>query len=78
MVETLTNTADGWGHGPDIGSDEWQSVIEFRLGLDPSDIPERRTSAWCEYIDRKIKQPVAGQMESNISAYWANTMQSAT
>jgi hypothetical protein len=43
------------GHGPDIGSLEWQSVIEFKLGLrgDP-DVPPRGSQRWCAYIDQRL------------------------
>jgi hypothetical protein len=41
-------TDDGQGHGPDIGSDEWKSVIEFRLGIrGKPDLPARASEAWC-------------------------------
>lgn len=55
-VESRVTTGDGHGHGPDIGSDEWRSVVEFKLGIrgDPS-IPSRNSSAWCEFIDHKIR-----------------------
>ena len=33
LVEASLPTGDGQGHGPDPGSDEWKSVIEFRLGI---------------------------------------------
>ena len=33
LVETKVMTGDGQGHGPDLGSLEWRSVIEFRLGI---------------------------------------------
>ncbi|QOL25952.1 hypothetical protein LP316_01145 [Thalassotalea sp. LPB0316] len=54
-VEAKVTTGDGLGHGPDVGSDEWKSVIEFKLGIrgDPS-IPERNTPQWCEYIDNLV------------------------
>jgi uncharacterized protein len=50
-------TGDGRGHGPDIGSDEWKSVVEFRLGIrDQPDRPHRDSEAWCHYIDRLIRE----------------------
>ena len=44
-------TGDGQGHGPDLGSSEWRSVIEFKLGIrgDPS-VPPRNSELWCAYI----------------------------
>ena len=58
-VENKLGTQDAHGHGPDIGSSEWRSVIEFKLGIrgDPG-IPARDSEAWCDYIDKKIQAPV--------------------
>jgi len=54
-IEASVGSGDGAGHGTDIGSDEWYSVIEFQLGLkDRSDVPQRRTLAWCEYMEASI------------------------
>ena len=55
-VESRVTTGDGHGHGPDIGSDEWQSVVEFKLGIrgDPA-VPLRNTDAWCQYIDERMR-----------------------
>ena len=48
-------TGDGMGHGPDVGSDEWKSVIEFRLGVrDDPDVPERDSNSWCSFVDKRI------------------------
>ena len=56
-VESAITTGDGMGHGPDIGSEEWRSVIEFRLGVrGSSDVPDRNTQEWCSYIDALIKK----------------------
>ncbi|MDF1624337.1 MAG: MliC family protein [Pseudohongiella nitratireducens] len=59
-VNAAVQTGDGQGHGPDVGSDEWKSVIEFRLGVrgDP-DVPERDTPAWCQYIQTLVEPPSA-------------------
>jgi hypothetical protein len=55
-VESRVMTGDGQGHGPDIGSDEWQSVVEFKLGIrgEPS-VPPRDADEWCSYIDKQIR-----------------------
>jgi hypothetical protein len=54
-VEAQLASGDGQGHGPDIGSDEWQSVIEFRLGVrGQPDVPARDSLAWCRYIDQRL------------------------
>lgn len=51
-VETNVGTGDGRGHGPDVGSHEWQSVVEFRLGVrGPTGLPARGSAPWCAYIE---------------------------
>jgi len=46
-------TDDGKGHGPDIGSDEWKSTVEFRLGVrGNASVPARDSAAWCPYVER--------------------------
>lgn len=51
-VESAVSTGDGQGHGPDVGSEEWQSVVEFKLGVRGSSaLPNRNSSEWCSYID---------------------------
>lgn len=56
-VETQLQTGDSEGHGPDIGSLEWRSVVEFKLGIrgDPK-TPSRETDEWCTYIDQEIRK----------------------
>jgi uncharacterized protein len=55
-VEEEVPTGDGHGHGPDIGSDEWKSVVEFKLGVrGKPDLPKRESEAWCRYIDQIIR-----------------------
>jgi hypothetical protein len=55
-VESAIPSGDGMGHGPDVGSEEWQSVIEFKLGVrgNPG-IPDRNSQEWCHYIDGLIQ-----------------------
>jgi len=55
LVEEQLTTGDTEGHGPDVGSMEWRSVVEFKLGIrgDPT-IPPLETDEWCAYIDEKI------------------------
>ena len=57
LVENLIQSADSQGHGPDIGSLEWRSVVEFKLGIrgDP-DIPDRESDDWCQFIDDYISR----------------------
>jgi len=53
FIEENVPTGDGSGHGPDLGSDEWKSVVEFKLGIqDKPGVPEQDTESWCRYIDQ--------------------------
>lgn len=56
MLESRLPTGDSMGHGPDIGSGEWQSVVEFKLGIrgDP-DVPDPGSPEWCAYIDDAMR-----------------------
>jgi len=55
QVEKKIFTGDGQGHGPDIGSLEWRSVIEFKLGIrDDSKVPPFESSQWCDYINKNF------------------------
>ena len=52
-VEKNLLTGDGRGHGPDLGSLEWRSAVDFRLGIDRDpNLPPLDSDAWCRYIDR--------------------------
>lgn len=54
-VELRLGSADSLGHGPDLGSDEWQGVVEFRLGLrGASALPARDSAAWCTLIEQQL------------------------
>lgn len=55
MVEDQLATGDGQGHGPDPGSLEWRSVVEFKLEIrgDPS-VPPAESDQWCNYINERI------------------------
>ena len=55
-IEEVVTTGDGHGHGPDVGSDEWKSVIEFKLGIQGlSTVPQRDSETWCPYIDHLVQ-----------------------
>ena len=57
MVEETLSTGDGQGHGPDLGSSEWRSVVEFKLGIrGKPGIPDSTTEEWCTYIDQEISR----------------------
>jgi uncharacterized protein len=56
-IDEKVATSDGQGHGPDVGSDEWKSVIEFKLGVrDKPDVPSRDSESWCQYIDQIVRE----------------------
>ncbi|RLA19054.1 MAG: hypothetical protein DRQ61_12120 [Gammaproteobacteria bacterium] len=59
LVEKQIPSGDGQGHGPDMGSLEWRSVIEFKLGIrGNATIPPLKSDQWCSYINtRFISQP---------------------
>lgn len=55
-VDRKLQTGDADGHGPDVGSMEWRSVVEFKLGVRGNpDVPSRATVEWCRYIDRLMR-----------------------
>ena len=55
QVEYIVGRGDGQGHGPDLGSEEWKSVVEFKLGIRGSgEVPDRDAEAWCVYIQSLI------------------------
>ena len=52
-VEQQISSGDGQGHGPDLGSIEWRSVVEFKLGIrGQAGLPEKDSDLWCEYINK--------------------------
>ncbi len=54
-VEAKVGTGDGQGHGPDMGSGEWRSVVEFKLGIrGDKKVPSSESQAWCDYIDALV------------------------
>lgn len=56
-VEERVGSGDGQGHGPDLGSAEWKSVVAFRLGLrDNPALPDPNTPAWCQYIEQRLEE----------------------
>ncbi len=55
FIEDKVATSDEQNHGPDVGSDEWKSVVEFKLGLrGQSDLPRRNSEAWCRDINQLV------------------------
>lgn len=55
-VEERLQTGDAEGHGPDLGSEEWRSVVEFKLGIrGNAAVPARDSQQWCQYIDAQLR-----------------------
>ena len=55
LVEARLQTGDPEGHGPDVGSMEWRSVVEFKLGIrGDADVPSRESDEWCTFIDAMV------------------------
>ena len=60
FVEEHISTGDGQGHGPDLGSSEWRSVVEFKLGIrDDPKVPPIDSAQWCCYINERVVRHVA-------------------
>ena len=58
-VENRLHTGDSEGHGPDLGSQEWRSVVEFKLGIrNSADAPDPDTDQWCRYIHELISRQI--------------------
>ncbi|MDX1518218.1 MAG: CapA family protein, partial [Woeseiaceae bacterium] len=58
LVESIVASGDGHGHGPDIGSDEWKSTVQYKLGLrGDSGAPPVSSPLWCAYFDSQIRAP---------------------
>ena len=56
-IEKKIPTCDTQKHGPDVGSDEWKSVIEFKLSVrNKPGIPSRDSEEWCRYIDQLVEK----------------------
>lgn len=54
-VESRLGTGDAQGHGPDVGSEEWKSVVEFRLGVRGlAEVPPRDDERWCAYVEKRL------------------------
>jgi hypothetical protein len=55
MMEKQLSITDRQGHGPDIGSLEWRSAIEFKLGIrDDPQTPPPESPQWCNYISQQV------------------------
>lgn len=64
-IDGRVPTTDAQGHGPDVGTDEWKSVIELRLGIrhDPN-VPSRDGDAWCRYVDAIVRGRTASPIRA--------------
>lgn len=51
-VEEKVRITDSQGHGPDPGSMEWRSAVEFKLGIRGKPVvPPIESAEWCTYIN---------------------------
>jgi len=66
FIDETVATTDNQGHGPDVGSDEWKSVVEFKLGIrgEPN-LPDRSSEVWCRHIDRIVRERYADSSANN-------------
>ena len=56
-VEQELRTSDEHGHGPDVGSLEWKSVVEFKLGIrGEAQVPSPESRAWCEFVESELEK----------------------
>ncbi|MCL2457915.1 MAG: MliC family protein [Desulfobulbus sp.] len=56
-IENRAPTGDGQGHGPDLGSAEWRSVVAHRIGLrDQADGPRQDSEDWCRRVDQIVRE----------------------
>ena len=54
-VNSQVPSSDSMGHGPDIASQEWKSVIEFKLGIQShASLPPKNTPQWCKFIQSQL------------------------
>jgi uncharacterized protein len=66
FIEETVPTSDSQGHGPDVGSDEWKSVIEFKLGIrNNPNLPDRDSEAWCRHIDQMVLEKSPASSDNN-------------
>jgi uncharacterized protein len=74
FIEEKITTNDSQGHGPDVGSDEWKSVIEFKLGIrGKPNLPVRDSKAWCDNVDQIVRNKYVSPTNSGSSGDGANT-----
>jgi uncharacterized protein len=68
-IDGKVSSGDGQGHGPDLGSDEWKSVVEFKLGIrGQPNVPARDSESWCRYIDRLVSERESSSRTGNLPA----------
>ncbi|MBV5330048.1 MAG: MliC family protein [Chlorobium sp.] len=69
FIDNKVATGDGRGHGPDLGSTEWQSVVEFKLGIrGKAEVPQRNSDAWCHHIDQIVRNSRMGETKNGKSS----------
>lgn len=52
------STADGQGHGPDVGGDEWASALAKQLGVTDKDGhgPDLKSAEWRAAVEKKLAE----------------------
>lgn len=56
FIDDSITTQDENQHGPDIGSAEWKSTIEYKLNVKNNpEVPDQNSQDWCIYVDEKMK-----------------------
>ena len=72
FIDNKVATGDGRGHGPDIGSTEWQSAVEFKLGIrGKAEVPQRNSDAWCHHIDQIVRNSRMEEAKSGKNSHSA-------
>ena len=55
-IERQVTSSDSEGHGPDVGSQEWHSVVEFHLGVrGDKNIPVKGTKKWYDFVEIRLE-----------------------
>lgn len=50
-IDHFIHSSDSQGHGPDIGSNEWKQVVEFKLDLRKrKSAPNIQSPSWCSFV----------------------------
>ncbi|MDQ8021421.1 MAG: lysozyme inhibitor LprI family protein [Moraxellaceae bacterium] len=68
VIDRLVVTRDGKGHGPDVGSDEWRSTVEFKLGIrGTTPVVPRGSDTWCRRVDQLVRARIATPLAATVA-----------